>query len=58
MTVFCWFLAAWFMLGAVVTITSIGKPRKPLTPNQAAIVVLLNMVFALGGGLVATGVLR
>jgi len=57
-TVFCWFLTAWFLLGAVVTITSIGKPRRPITANQAAFVVLINMVFCLCGGLVATGVLR
>jgi len=58
MTIFCWFLTAWFFLGAIVTITSIGKPRRPSTPNQAAVVVLINMTFALFGGLVATGVLR
>lgn len=35
-------IAAWLTLGALAVITSIGKPRKQMTPGAAAIVVLID----------------
>jgi hypothetical protein len=35
-------LIAWFALGAFLQVALIGKPRKPTTPMQAAIILLLD----------------
>jgi hypothetical protein len=37
-------LAGWYTFAALVTITQVGKPRGPLTPGTAAVVVLLTAV--------------
>ena len=36
---FGWLLVAWWAISALVTVVYIGKPRKPLEPSVAAIVV-------------------
>lgn len=36
-------LMAFFAFGAVATITTIGKSRKPLTPGMAATLVLIDI---------------
>ena len=37
MTAFDYFLTGWLMFGMVVTVTNVGKPRKPLEPGVAAV---------------------
>lgn len=44
MNVFAWILVAWFTLGAFVTIATIGKPKPPVTPGVAMIVVIFNLI--------------
>jgi len=34
-----WCLVAWLTLGALATISIVGKPRKPLTSGTAAFIV-------------------
>lgn len=31
-----WALVAWFTLGTIVSVASVGKPRKPLTAEAVA----------------------
>jgi hypothetical protein len=35
------FIILWFAVGAFLTITMVGKPRKPITGGQAAFVTLV-----------------
>lgn len=35
MNPFLWFLFAWLVLGALITIGQVGKERKPIEPAQA-----------------------
>lgn len=55
---FCWILAAFLGYGALVTVSSIGKPRSPVTHRTAVAIVVLAACEVTGLGLVATGVLR
>lgn len=48
MTWFGWFLAAWFLLGNVVSISQIGKPRKPVDTSSAAIGVVISALLIAG----------
>lgn len=45
---FLWFVVAWWILNAVVTVAYVGKPRKPITPGGAASVVLIEALFIAG----------
>jgi len=42
---FLWVLAVWFLLGTIITVASVGAPRKPLTPEAAAVNVLINALW-------------
>lgn len=37
-----WLLPALYTIGALATVASVGKPRKPITPGLAATVVATN----------------
>lgn len=43
--VMAWVVSGLLFAGMLLTITSVGKPRKPLTAGQAAIVALVDVVF-------------
>jgi hypothetical protein len=36
-----WVFVAWLVFGSILTVTQVGKPRKPLTGGVAAIVVVV-----------------
>lgn len=36
-----WLIIGFIALGALLTVTLVGKPRKPLTPGAAALTVLV-----------------
>lgn len=36
MTWILWIVVAWLVFGTVVSVTQVGKPRKPLDPGVAA----------------------
>lgn len=38
-----WALIAWLTFGAIVSVTQIGKPKKPTTPGVAAISLVLTL---------------
>jgi hypothetical protein len=42
MNIALYILAGWAAAGALLTITAIGKPRKPLQPGTAAFIVAAN----------------
>lgn len=44
MTILLWILVGFFVLGALTTVSQIGKDRKPITPETAAVVVLGDML--------------
>jgi hypothetical protein len=46
MSVFKIILLAWFALGAVLTVSVVGKPRKPITAGQAAIQLLFTGIIS------------
>ncbi|MFJ3793887.1 hypothetical protein [Kitasatospora sp. NPDC090091] len=58
MALFCWILAAWTIIGTLITITSVGKVRTPMTGGAAAVAALINAAVVTGLALTATGVLR
>jgi len=43
--VMAWIVSGLLLAGMLLTIMSVGKPRKPLTAVQAAIVALVDVVF-------------
>ena len=45
---YLWFLAAWFLLSAVVNVAYVGKPRKPTTAGVAASVVVIDALIIAG----------
>lgn len=45
---FLWFLVGFFMYGGLVTITLVGKPRKPLQADVAAVVVFIDALVIAG----------
>jgi hypothetical protein len=45
---FLWFVVAWWIFNAVVTVAYVGKPRKPITAGGAAAVVLIEALFIAG----------
>lgn len=48
MTWFHWVLVALFALSSIGRILLIGKERKPITPGQAAVGVLVDGLFIIG----------
>lgn len=48
MSWFDYVLVAFWLFGAFVTITVVGKPRKPLDSTTAAIIVAINILFIAG----------
>jgi len=38
-----YFLVVWFLIGAVMTVASVGKPRTPTTPLSAAVTVVITL---------------
>lgn len=58
MQLFCWILAAYLAVGALLAVASVGKPKQPLTGGTAAVVVLIVAAEVVGLAFVATGVLR
>lgn len=55
MSIFCWIVAAFMTLGAVSTVASVGKPKKPTTGGAAATAMLIDAVIVTGLVLIATG---
>jgi hypothetical protein len=45
---FLWFLAGWFLWGAVVSVWMVGKPRKPLAADSAAVIVVVDALLIAG----------
>ena len=45
---YLWFLAGWFLLRAVFTVASVGKPRPSLTPGDAAFLVVVSTLLIAG----------
>ena len=43
MTAFDYFLVGWLLLGLLLTVNSVGKPRRPVEPISAAIVTAINL---------------
>jgi len=42
--VMAWVVSGLFLVGMLLSITSVGKPRKPITAGQAAFVALVDVV--------------
>ena len=38
-----WVLVAWDALGALTTVSSIGKPRKPIDPDLAVVMIVVQV---------------
>lgn len=53
---FLWFVVAWWILNAVLTVASVGKPRKPISAGTAAYVVVIMALFV--GGMFLFGAHR
>ena len=47
-------VVAWYVFGVVTVVLSIGKPRKPVTPQLAAGVVVASAIIVSGLGYVYT----
>lgn len=45
---YLWFLAGWFLLTAVMTVSRVGKPSKPTDSGTAALVVLVDALLIAG----------
>lgn len=56
MSMFDWFLIAWWLFGTFITVAQIGKKREPISPLAGAIVVLINGAF-MAGLFISRGVL-
>lgn len=48
MSAYDWFLVAWFLLGVLLTIANVGKPRTPMAPSTAALATLLSLSIVVG----------
>lgn len=48
MNAFDWCLVALWLLNAIITVLIIGKPRKPITPESAAMTVAVSVALAIG----------
>jgi len=48
MTVFDWLICLLMGAGALLNVRDVGKPRDPITPGLAALVVLINFAIILG----------
>ena len=47
-SVVLWLMVAWQAFALLLTLTTIGKPRLPLSPNVAAFLVAFNVVYVVG----------
>lgn len=45
---FLLFLAGWYLLGSLVTVSRIGRAREPLKPGEAVVVLIINGVMMVG----------
>ena len=52
---FGWLLVAWWAVSALLTVGYIGKPRKPLVPSTAVVVILIYAALIVGLLAVGTG---
>ena len=43
MNVYKWIIIALYIVSTIVTISSIGKPRAPLTPGVVAVITVINL---------------
>lgn len=57
MSVVLWVVVALFVVSAVLTVTLIGKPRKPMTPAAAAVVISFQLAIVVAI-LIDRGVIR
>lgn len=48
MSGFDWFLVAWWLFNVVMAVAMIGRPRRPIDPAAAAIVVVIYAAFIAG----------
>lgn len=46
MNIWTWIALAWIALGAIVTVSTVGKPRKVITPEVAAGSLVFTGLFA------------
>lgn len=44
-TIAKWVMVSMFVIGALVTVNSVGKPRRPVTPGTAAWVLAVNAAY-------------
>lgn len=47
MSLFAWLLLAYWLLGAIATVSQIGEPRKPISNGMAVLVMLSHTAWAL-----------
>lgn len=43
-----WIIVALFSLGLLLNVAQVGKPRKPLEPGTAAVIVAVNVALIIG----------
>lgn len=55
MTLFGWFLIAWWVVGLVTQVLLIGKPRHPLSAQTVAAQIVLTLALIVGALWVGTG---
>lgn len=55
MNIALYVIAGWLALGALLSIGNIGKERKPTTPGQAAVIVLIDAALVVTLVLAARG---
>lgn len=55
MTWFGWVLLAWWLVGVVLIVADVGKPRKPIRPATGAAAVVMFTLLAVGLVTVGTG---
>lgn len=48
MSIYLWCLAGWLIFASLITVTQVGKDRKPLTPGVATAAMLINLLIVLG----------
>lgn len=52
---FGWTLVAWWTTAALITVSQIGKPRKPLQPSAAVVGIVIAVALIVGLLSVGTG---
>ena len=46
MSPLAWGVLAFITLSTLITAASVGRPRKPITPGQAASIIAVNLILA------------